>query len=140
MHHLLLTLLTLLLLAACPAIAQHEPPVRVIFDTDMGPDYDDVGAIAMLHNYADAGKAQILATIASSKYPRVGPVLSVLNTYFGRADIPIGVPKGWAVTDSDKQHWSDTLVARYPHALKTDRKSTRLNSSHSSPSRMPSSA
>ena len=114
-----LTLL-LFLLATCPAFAQHEPPVRVIFDTDMGPDYDDVGAITMLHNYADAGKAEILATIASSKYPRVGPVLSVLNTYFGRPSIPIGVPKGWAVTDADKQHWSDTLVARYPHALKTN--------------------
>lgn len=112
--------LILLLLIACPAIAQHEPPVRVIFDTDMGPDYDDVGAITMLHNYADAGKAEILATIASSKYPRVGPVLSVLNTYFGRPNIPIGVPKGWAVMDSDKQHWSDTLVVRYPHALKTN--------------------
>ena len=116
MRHLIL----LFLLLATPAFAQHEPPVRVIFDTDMGPDYDDVGAIAMLHTYADMGKAEILATIASSKYSRVGPVLSVLNTYLGRADIPIGVPKGWAVTDSDKQHWSDTLVARYPHALKSN--------------------
>lgn len=112
--------LLLFLVIACPVVAQHEPPVRVIFDTDMGPDYDDVGAITMLHTYADAGKAEILATIASSKYPRVGPVLSVLNTYFGRPNIPIGVPKGWAVTDADKQHWSDTLVARYPHSLKTN--------------------
>ncbi|MBO0937002.1 nucleoside hydrolase [Fibrella sp. HMF5335] len=113
-------LILLLLLATSPVFAQHEPPVRVIFDTDMGPDYDDVGAITMLHHYADAGKAEILATVASSKYPRVGPVLSVLNTYLGRPNIPIGVPKGWAVTDADKQHWSDTLVARYPHALKSN--------------------
>ncbi len=117
MRHL--TLLFLLLITYS-ALAQHEAPVKVIFDTDMGPDYDDVGAITMLHAYADAGKAEILATIASSKYPRVGPVLSVLNTYFDRPTIPIGVPKGWAVMDSDKQHWSDTLVARYPHALKTN--------------------
>ncbi len=94
--------------------------MRVIFDTDMGPDYDDVGAIAMLHSYADAGRINLLATIASSKYPRVVPVLSVLNTYFGRPNIPIGVPKGQAVTDADSQHWSDTLVARYPHSLKTN--------------------
>ncbi|RYF62947.1 MAG: nucleoside hydrolase [Cytophagaceae bacterium] len=105
----------------CPAIAQkRQPPISVIFDTDMGPDYDDVGAIAMLHSYADAGKVKLLATIASSKYPRVVPVLSVLNTYFGRPTLPIGVPKGWAVTDADTQHWSDTLVARYPHSLKTN--------------------
>jgi hypothetical protein len=31
----------------------------VIFDTDMGPDYDDVGAIALLHAFADSGKASM---------------------------------------------------------------------------------
>jgi inosine-uridine nucleoside N-ribohydrolase len=113
--------LIILLLITPIVLAQKSPrPVPVIFDTDMGPDYDDVGAIALLHALADSGQATILATVASSKYPRVVPVLSVLNTYFGRPDIPIGVPKGQAVTDADKQHWSDTLVARYPHKLKTN--------------------
>jgi inosine-uridine nucleoside N-ribohydrolase len=125
MKHFLIT--TLFCLGACLG-AKAQPPARsgkpaavnIIFDTDMGPDYDDVGAIALLHALADSGQATILATVASSKYPRVVPVLSVLNTYFGRPDIPIGVPKGQAVTDADKQHWSDTLVARYPHKLKTN--------------------
>ena len=36
-----------------------KKPVPVIFDTDMGPDYDDVGAIAMLHALADKGEATI---------------------------------------------------------------------------------
>jgi pyrimidine-specific ribonucleoside hydrolase len=93
-------------------------PVSVIFDTDMGPDYDDVGAIAILHALADKGEATILATIASTKYDGVGPVLSVLNTYFKRSDLPIGVPRGEAVTLRDFQHWSDTLIAKYPHAIK----------------------
>ncbi len=95
-------------------------PVSVIFDTDMGPDYDDVGAIAMLHALADSGQARILATIASTKYPKVAAVLSVLNTYFGRPDLPIGVPKGKAITDKDSQHWSDTITARYPHAIRSN--------------------
>lgn len=95
-------------------------PVPVIFDTDMGPDYDDVGAITLLHALADSGQARILATIASTKYPRVGPVLSVLNTYFGRPDLPIAVPKGAAVDEADRQHWSDTLVARYPHRIRSN--------------------
>ena len=95
-------------------------PVPVIFDTDMGPDYDDVGAIALLHALADSGQATILATIASTKYPKVTAVLSVLNTYFGRPNVPIGVPKGKAITDKDSQHWSDTLVARYPHAIRSN--------------------
>jgi inosine-uridine nucleoside N-ribohydrolase len=95
-------------------------PVRVIFDTDIGPDYDDVGAIALLHSLADSGQATILATVASSKYPGVASVLSVFNTYFGRPDIPIGVPKGRAVADRDRQGWSDTIIARYPHKIKSN--------------------
>ena len=105
------------------AIAQRpasRPAVPVIFDTDMGPDYDDVGAITLLHTFADSGQARILATIASTKYPKVAAVLSVLNTYFGRPNLPIGVPKGPASTDKDAQHWSDTLTARYPHKIKSN--------------------
>ncbi|GAB3793152.1 nucleoside hydrolase [Spirosoma humi] len=100
--------------------ATKSQPVSVIFDTDMGPDYDDVGAITMLHAFADVGQARILATIASTNYSNVAPVLSVLNTYFNRPDVPIGVPKGKAISDRDTQHWSDTLVARYPHAVKSN--------------------
>jgi inosine-uridine nucleoside N-ribohydrolase len=92
-------------------------PVNVIFDTDMATDYDDVGAITMLHYFADRGKARILATIASSKYPRVAAVLSVLNTYFKKPNIPIGVPTGRASDKPDWQKWSDTLVAKYPHNI-----------------------
>ncbi len=119
------SLLLLLVILSCLQLSWAQAPrpakpVSVIFDTDMGPDYDDVGAITLLHALADSGQARILATIASTKYPRVGPVLSVLNTYFGRPSIPIGVPKGEAVDEADRQHWSDTLVARYPHAVKTN--------------------
>jgi pyrimidine-specific ribonucleoside hydrolase len=101
------------------AQTQHKP-VPVIFDTDMGPDYDDVGAIALLHAFADKGEAKILATIASTNYVNVGPVLSVLNTYFKRPEIPVGVSKGFAVNLRDWQHWSDTLVVNYPHTIKSN--------------------
>src|SRR5215217_7681794 len=97
-----------------------QKPVAVIFDTDMGPDYDDVGAIALLHAFGDSGKANILATIASTKYEGVAAVLSVFNTYFKKPDLPIGVPKGDALTLKDTQHWTDTLIARYPHAIKNN--------------------
>ena len=92
-------------------------PVRVIFDTDMGPDYDDVGTIALLHAFADSGKATILATMASNKYEGVAAVLNLFNTYFRRPDIPIGVPKGNAVSQRDSQHWTDSILAHYPHAV-----------------------
>ena len=100
--------------------AQTNKALPVIFDTDMGPDYDDVGAIALLHAFADSGKAKILATIASTKYEGVAAVLNVFNTYFKKPNIPVGVPKGNALTLKDSQHWTDTLIAKYPHSIKTN--------------------
>jgi inosine-uridine nucleoside N-ribohydrolase len=91
---------------------------NIIFDSDMGPDYDDVGAITLLHAFADEGRATILATMASTKYEGVAAVLNVFNTYFKRPGIPIGVPNGHAVNDRDWQHWTDTLIKKYPHRIK----------------------
>ena len=121
---LTLTILFSLTLHLCSVAQATKKPVPVIFDTDMGPDYDDVGAIAMLHAFADNGEAQILATIASTKYDGVGPVLSVLNTYFKRAMLPIGVPRGDASMLRDTQHWSDSIIAKYPHLIRSNDQTT----------------
>jgi pyrimidine-specific ribonucleoside hydrolase len=95
-------------------------PVAIIFDSDMGPDYDDVGAITLLHAFADSGYAKILATVASTKYEGVAAVFNIFNTYFNRPDIIIGVPKGKALELKDKQHWTDTLLLKYSHKIKTN--------------------
>lgn len=100
------------------AAGQSARPVPVIFDSDMGPDYDDVGAIALLHALADSGKVKILATMASTNYEGVAAVLSVFNTYFNRPNLPVGVPKGEALSLRDWQHWSDTVTTRYPHRIR----------------------
>jgi pyrimidine-specific ribonucleoside hydrolase len=63
---------------------------------------------------------KILATVASTKYAGVAGVLNVLNTYFKRPNIPIGVPKGKALELRDGQHWTDSLLANYPHAIKSN--------------------
>lgn len=95
-------------------------PTPIIFDSDMGPDYDDVGAITILHAFADSGKVKILATVASTKYAGVAGVLSVFNAYFKRPGILIGVPKGKALELKDFQHWTDTLLATFPHKIKSN--------------------
>src|SRR5436190_2098917 len=94
--------------------------IPIIFDSDMGPDYDDVGAITLLHAFADSGKAKILATIASTKYEGVACVMNVFNTYFKRPGIPVAVAKGNALAMRDWQHWTDTLIANYPHRIKNN--------------------
>lgn len=95
-----------------------QKPTPVIFDSDMGPDYDDVGAITLLHTYADSGYIKILATVASTKYEGVAAVFDVFNTFFRRPNIIIGVPKGKALELKDKQHWTDSLQLNYPHKIK----------------------
>lgn len=62
-----------------------EKPVNLIFDTDMAPDYDDVGALALLHALADSGEVNILATISSNKCATAVPCIDVINTYFWTA-------------------------------------------------------
>jgi pyrimidine-specific ribonucleoside hydrolase len=107
-------------LLVCTCCQAQRNPVAIIFDSDMGPDYDDVGAITLLHAFADSGQAKILATVASTNFEGVAGVFNVLNTYFKRPGIPIGVPKGAAVSQRDWQHWSDTLLANYPHQIKSN--------------------
>jgi pyrimidine-specific ribonucleoside hydrolase len=113
--------LVLFILGSCsdhPKETAHKP-VRIIFDSDLGPDYDDVGALAFLHAMADSGKVKILATLSSNKHDLVAPSIEVINTYFGRSDLPVGAPKGWGVNMNSPYHWADTLVARYPHKIKS---------------------
>ena len=69
-------------------------PVPIIFDTDMSIDVDDVGALCSLHALADRGEAQLLAAVHNSASPSGVGALSVLNTYYGRDDLPVGYYAG----------------------------------------------
>ena len=95
-----------------------KKPVPIIFDTDMGPDYDDVGAITMLHAFADKNECKILATVGSNKHKRIGALLSLFNTYFNRPGIPVGVVRGDAVNIEASQKWDSIIVDKYPHSIK----------------------
>jgi len=99
-------------------------PVAVIFDTDMGPDYDDVGALTLLHAMADSGEVKILATLSSNMYDKSVPCIEIINTYFGRPDIPLGAPRtGVNFTDSVRfgvgNYWPEVLPQRYPHKIQS---------------------
>jgi pyrimidine-specific ribonucleoside hydrolase len=112
----------LFLLVALQLQGQPQPqkPVAIIFDTDIGPDYDDVGAIALLHALADSGEAKILATMASNKSPYIAATINLFNTYFNKPQIPVGVPKGEGVNLRANQKWDSIVTARYPHAIKSN--------------------
>ena len=117
---LLLTLFCLLVFTSCSNQPKtNDKPIKIIFDSDLGPDYDDVGALAFLHAMADSGKVEILATVASNKNELVAPSINVINTYFGRSELPIGAPKTAGVNLGSSQHWADSIVQKYPHTIKS---------------------
>ncbi len=87
-------------------------PVKIIFDTDMESDVDDVAALAMLHGLANKGDAEILAAISSSLNPWSAPVIDVVNTYFNRPDIPIGNVKTFGVYRNSK--YAKHIAENYP--------------------------
>jgi inosine-uridine nucleoside N-ribohydrolase len=92
--------------------------VPVIFDTDIGPDFDDVGAMALLHAFADKGEAKILATISCNTFHTTVPTLSVLNNYFHRPDLPIGVTRGDFPNKECGEKWAEFIIAKYSHNVK----------------------
>jgi len=117
MKYPLLIILFFLLTTGC--INKKEGKVKIIFDTDFGPDYDDVGALAFLHSMADSGRAEILATVSSNKHEMVAPSIDVINTYFGRSGLEIGAPKGHGASMGSGQHWADSIVSKYPHSVRS---------------------
>lgn len=112
---LLLCAILNLIFGGC--VSKVEDKVKIIFDTDLGPDYDDVGALAFLHAMADSGKVEILATVSSNKHELVAPSIEIINTYFNRSEIPIGAPKTAGAALGSSQHWADSIVAKYPHRI-----------------------
>lgn len=105
---------SLLLILCCfllrlPAQAQ---AVKIIFDTDMESDVDDVGALAMLHGLAALGEAEILGTMVCSLNPWSVPAVDALNTYFKRPDIPIGAVKTLGVYRNSK--YARIMSEKYP--------------------------
>jgi len=95
-------------------------PVRIIFDTDMDTDCDDAGALAMLHAFADQGKVKILATTVSSKFPYSAPCTAAINSYFGRSDVPIGVPKGEGASTKRGSKYAKQIAAKFRARFKTN--------------------
>jgi purine nucleosidase len=83
--------LAVLLVAAMAAPASAAPPLHVIFDTDMGNDVDDALALAMLHAFASRGEVKLLAVTVSKDNPWAAEYVRLVDEYYGRASIPVGI-------------------------------------------------
>jgi purine nucleosidase len=96
------------------------PPVKIIFDTDMSGDCDDVGALAVLNKLADFGECELLACVINDKDKNkaIAAAIDVINTYYGRPNIPIGTYQGPGY-DADSKYTAG-LRDEFPHTAKPD--------------------
>ena len=69
----------------------HTPPVRLILDTDMGNDIDDALALALIHALQSRGECNLLGVTLSKDNPYAPVYVDILNTFYGRGRIPVGV-------------------------------------------------
>ena len=66
-------------------------PVRLIFDTDIGNDVDDVLALAMIHSLQARGACRLLGVTITKDSDLAGPFVDAINTFYLRGETPIGV-------------------------------------------------
>jgi len=67
---------------------------NIILDTDIGPDCDDAGALALLHLLADQGYCRILGVAHCTSNPYGAGTIDVINRYYGRPDINVSTYSG----------------------------------------------
>ena len=97
--------------------------VPLIIDTDASFDVDDVVAICMAHALMDRGEVDIKAIVHDAGIPEGIGAISVLNTFYGRENIPLGAYKGDFGRTPNGDDWVrgwyvDDLVDNYPSPVK----------------------
>lgn len=63
--------------------------ISVILDTDLGPDCDDAGALAVLNNLKNQGLANILGVAHCTSSINGAYTAMAINEWFGNRDIPV---------------------------------------------------
>jgi inosine-uridine nucleoside N-ribohydrolase len=103
-------------LAAAP-----ERPVPLIFDTDIGNDVDDALALGVIHALQSRGECELLAVTITKDHELCAPFVDLVNTFYGRGNIPIGVVKDGPTPEDSKflelARTQDDGTLRYPHDL-----------------------
>lgn len=107
---------------ACAAGVAGAAPVKIIFDTDVGNDVDDVLALSVLHALQSRGECELLAVTITKPDDLAGPFVDAVNTFYGRPRIPIGVTHARLANEPSKflplVEVKDGRKPRYPHRLK----------------------
>jgi hypothetical protein len=117
MIHLKHLMVTLVLLGLLCGRAGAEAP-KIIFDTDITGDVDDVLALAMCHTLADRGACELLGVTISKNNPLTASFVDAQNTFYGRPDLPIGVTRDPSAQKRESRYLKLADSPDYPHDLR----------------------
>jgi inosine-uridine nucleoside N-ribohydrolase len=87
--------------------------VKIIFDTDLGGDADDLGALVMLNHFMDRNECNLLAVVCWSTEKYAVEAIDAVNRYYNHPSVPIGVRKDTPYYDPDS--YSKPLADKFPH-------------------------
>jgi inosine-uridine nucleoside N-ribohydrolase len=105
----ILTILSLSFPANCQ-------PIKIILDSDIDSDVDDVGAMAMLHTLADNKVIELLGIIVTSDDKYAPTCADAINHYYKRV-VPIGVQKNIALKEFSK--YTKQISEEFRHKLRS---------------------
>lgn len=111
MRRLLLALIVL----SSPLLADKP---RILFDTDITGDVDDVLALAMCHTLADRGTCEFLGVTVSKNNPLTASFVDAQNTFHDRPDLPVGVTRDAQAQHRESKYLKLADSPNYPHDLK----------------------
>lgn len=116
-------ILVFILTIAFSSVVSAQNPTGIIFDTDMGNDVDDALALAMLHSFQDRHEINLLAVTITKDNKFAAPYVDVVNTFYGRPEIPIGMVRNGKTPESSpmiqvpsKRRRADGTFV-YPHRI-----------------------
>lgn len=92
---------------------------QLILDTDIGPDCDDVGALALLHILARQHPTDFLAMTNCTSNPYACGTIDAINRCYGNPNIPIGTyEKPGFLEDGDSQKYNRYITQNYENAYR----------------------
>ena len=104
-HYFLFLLAGVFLFAGCSSSTKNQQDtsgIPIIFDTDIGNDVDDALTMGVIHALQNRKECHLLAVTITKDNQYAAPMVSLINTFYGRPDIPVGMVRGGVTPDDGK--------------------------------------
>ncbi len=114
-----------MLFSGISSAEERTPAVRLIFDTDVGNDVDDVLALGVIHALQSRGECDLLAVTLTKDNELCAPLVDAINHFYGRGEIPIGAVRGGATPEEGRflhmVRQQDQGRLRYRHDMRSSK-------------------